>query len=113
MHSPLDKGLASHSSIFAWRTPWKQKPDVLWSMGLQRDTAEHAGTSQLQDGLMREGGAALTFAPKGIPLELRQERWAAGVLLPANKKREGEVFKELMSFHPEFHPFLAVLRGRR
>ena len=115
MHSPLDKGLARYSSILAWRIPWKQEPGALWPMGLQRDTAEHAGTSQLQDGLVREGGAALTFAPNGIPLELKQERWAAGVLLPANKrKREGEVFKELMSFiHPEFHPFLAVLRRRR
>ena len=23
---PLEKGLASHSSIFAWRIPWTQKP---------------------------------------------------------------------------------------
>ena len=58
------------------------------SMGLQRDTTEHTCTLQLQDGLVREGGAALPFAPNGIPLELKQERWAAGVLLPANKKKE-------------------------
>ena len=43
------------------------------SMELQRNTIEHASTSQLQGGLVREGGAALTFAPNGIPLELEQE----------------------------------------
>ena len=32
----LDKGMATHSSIFAWRIPWKEEPDGLKSMGLQR-----------------------------------------------------------------------------
>ena len=33
---PLEKGLATHSSILAWRIPWAGKPDRLQSMGLQR-----------------------------------------------------------------------------
>ena len=33
---PLDKGMATHSSILAWRIPWTEKPGGLWSMGLQR-----------------------------------------------------------------------------
>ena len=32
----LEKGLAIHSSILAWRIPWTQEPAVLQSMGLQR-----------------------------------------------------------------------------
>ena len=32
----LEKGLAIHSSILAWRIPWTQEPGVLQSMGLQR-----------------------------------------------------------------------------
>ena len=32
----LEKGMASHSSILAWRIPWTEKPDGLQSMGLQR-----------------------------------------------------------------------------
>ena len=32
----LEEGMATHSSILAWRIPWTEKPGVLWSMGLQR-----------------------------------------------------------------------------
>ena len=31
---PLEKGMATHSSILAWRIPWTEQPEV--SMGLQR-----------------------------------------------------------------------------
>ena len=33
---PLKKGVASHSSILAWRIPWTEKPGGLQSMGSQR-----------------------------------------------------------------------------
>ena len=33
---PLEKGMVTHFSIFAWRIPWTQEPVGLWSMGLQR-----------------------------------------------------------------------------
>ena len=33
---PLEKGIAIHSSILAWRTPWIEAPGRLQSMGLQR-----------------------------------------------------------------------------
>ena len=32
----LEKGMAAHSSILAWRTPWTEKPGGLQSMGSQR-----------------------------------------------------------------------------
>ena len=32
---PLEKGMATHSSILAWRIPWTEEPGGLWSMGLQ------------------------------------------------------------------------------
>ena len=32
---PLEKGMATHSSVLAWRTPWTEEPGGLWSMGLQ------------------------------------------------------------------------------
>ena len=31
----LEEGIATHSSILAWRIPWTEEPDVLQSMGLQ------------------------------------------------------------------------------
>ena len=33
---PLDKGMATHSSILAWEVPWTEEPGRLQSMGLQR-----------------------------------------------------------------------------
>ena len=33
---PLEKGMATHSSILAWRIIWTEEPDRLQSMGLQR-----------------------------------------------------------------------------
>ena len=33
---PLEKGMAMHSSILAWRIPWTKEPGGLQSMGSQR-----------------------------------------------------------------------------
>ena len=33
---PLEEGMAPHSSLLAWRTPWTEEPGGLQSMGSQR-----------------------------------------------------------------------------
>ena len=33
---PLEKEMATHSSILAWKIPWTEKPGRLQSMGSQR-----------------------------------------------------------------------------
>ena len=33
---PLEKGMAAHASILAWKIPWSEEPDRLQSMGSQR-----------------------------------------------------------------------------
>ena len=33
---PLEMGMATHSSILAWRIPWTDEPGGLQSMGSQR-----------------------------------------------------------------------------
>ena len=33
---PLEKDMATHSSILAWRIPRTEEPGGLWSMGSQR-----------------------------------------------------------------------------
>ena len=33
---PLEKGMAPHSSILAWRIPWTEEPGGLQSMGPQK-----------------------------------------------------------------------------
>ena len=32
----LEKEMATHPSILAWKIPWMEEPGRLWSMGLQR-----------------------------------------------------------------------------
>ena len=34
--NPLEEGMATHSSILAWRIPWTEEPGGLQSMGSQR-----------------------------------------------------------------------------
>ena len=34
--SPLEEGMATHSSILAWRIPWTKEPGGLHFIGLQR-----------------------------------------------------------------------------
>ena len=33
---PMEKGMATHSSVLAWRIPWTEEPGGLQSMGSQR-----------------------------------------------------------------------------
>ena len=35
---PLEKRMATHSSILPWRIPWTEEPGGLESMGLKRRT---------------------------------------------------------------------------
>ena len=48
---PLEKGMATHSSILVWRIPWTEEPGGLLSMGSQRvqhdwATSTHTGRKQ-------------------------------------------------------------------
>ena len=36
LEDPLEEGMATHSSILAWRIPWTEEPGGLQSMGWQR-----------------------------------------------------------------------------
>ena len=44
---PLEKEMATHSSILAWRIPWTEEPGGLQSMGSQHDLKELDTTWQL------------------------------------------------------------------
>ena len=45
---PLEKEMATHSSILAWRIPWKEEPGVLQSMGSQKYGNDLATKQQLK-----------------------------------------------------------------
>ena len=36
LEDPLEKGMATHSSVLAWRISWTEEPGGLQSVGLQR-----------------------------------------------------------------------------
>ena len=36
LEGPLEKEMATHSSILAWRIPWTEEPGKIQSMGSQR-----------------------------------------------------------------------------
>ena len=38
LEDPLEKEMATHSSIFAWEIPWTEEPGGQQSMGLQDQT---------------------------------------------------------------------------
>ena len=45
---PLEKGMAAHYSIPAWRIPWTEQPDGLQSMGRKEsDTTEQLTLSHI------------------------------------------------------------------
>ena len=45
---PLEKRIATHSSILAWKIPWTEEPGGLQSMGSQEsDTTEYVAHTQL------------------------------------------------------------------
>ena len=33
---PLEKEMATHTTILAWEIPWTEEPGELWSMGSQK-----------------------------------------------------------------------------
>ena len=49
----LEKGMATHSSILAWRSPWTEKPGGLQSMGSQRVRHNWTTFSSLQRRFMK------------------------------------------------------------
>ena len=42
---PLEKGMATHSRIFAWRIPWAEEPGGLLSMGSRKSWTQLSNNS--------------------------------------------------------------------
>ena len=45
--NPLEEGMATHSSILAWRIPGTEEPGSLQSVGSQRGPTEHTCLQRL------------------------------------------------------------------
>ena len=49
---PLEKEMATHSSILAWEIPWTEEPGRVQSMGLQRVRRDSATKQQQQNQIL-------------------------------------------------------------
>ena len=58
---PLEEGMATHSSILAWRIPWTEEPGGLQSWG-RKELDTNEATDHAHTGLLGQvGGAAKDF----------------------------------------------------
>ena len=54
---PLEKGMATYSSILAWRIPWTEEPGGLQSLGLKElDTTERLTHTHITQSLAHPVG---------------------------------------------------------
>ena len=77
--NPLEKGMATHSRILAWRIPWTEEPGKLQSMGSQR-TEHNWVTFTL----------CVISMPKGLTWWLRGKRILLQCRRPCFNLRVGE-----------------------
>ena len=66
---PLEKEMATHSSIIAWRIPWMEEPGGLQSMGSQR--VGHDWATSLTHSLTQTGGVWYWVQVINIKIELQ------------------------------------------
>ena len=57
---PLEKEMATHSSILAWKIPWTEEPGRLQSIGQQKFRQDQAHRLNAQYGTGRTWGMKLT-----------------------------------------------------
>ena len=77
---PLEKGMATHSSMFVWRIPWAEDPGRLQSMGFQRvrhnwatNTHTHTHTHTKPNPLCTQSKGLRTRRANGVSSRPRQE----------------------------------------
>ena len=64
----MKKGMATHSSILVWRTPWMEEPGGLQSMGSQRVGHDWATNTQRKKRQRAVKTSCLPFHPRGLHL---------------------------------------------
>ena len=61
--NPLEKRMATHSSILAWETPWTEEPGGLKSLGSQR-VGHTLVTKEQQKEEITEHACSFSLSPK-------------------------------------------------
>ena len=73
---PLDKGMAFHSSILAWRIPWIEEPDRLQFVGSQRVRNDWATNPHKRVNLRRATVDVACLSQSLSPVWLSATPWA-------------------------------------
>ena len=60
---PLEKEMATHSSILAWSIPWTEEPDRIQSMGSQRVRYDLATKQQRHGVKVSSATLLLSYCP--------------------------------------------------
>ena len=74
--NPLEKGMATHSNILAWRIPWTEEPGGLQSMGSQRighglATKQQQGQEQVSLSFRTQWGPSSQISDSFLPVATR------------------------------------------
>ena len=96
---PLEKEMATHSSILAWRIPWMEEPGRLQSMGSQR--VGHNWATSLQK--LQSIGRTDAEVEAPIPWPLDAKNWLIGKDPDAGKdwrqEEKGTTEDEMVGWH--------------
>ena len=82
----LEQGMATHSSVLAWKIPWTEEPGGLRPMGLQR--AEEAAWRPTDGGFGREGGRRGSLELKGHTNKKRKKPYLS-IIISVNTATSG------------------------
>ena len=85
---PLEKGMATHSRILAWRVPWTEEPAGLQSMGWQRVEQDWMTKHTAHKAFINN--TAMLVRPECLAaLKGRRRRWhPTPILLPGESHRQ-------------------------
>ena len=75
---PLEKEMATHSSILAWGIPWTEEPGGLQSLGLQR--VGHDGATSLSRPCF-SAAAASGYVASSSPSDQSPAAWNSELIL--------------------------------
>ena len=82
----LEKGMATHSSILAWRIPWTEKPGGLQTMGSQKSDTTERLTHNTQQRMLLNGLQMVQLVKNQLPIgDARDVR-----SIPASGRYPGE-----------------------
>ena len=82
---PLEKGMATHSSILAWRIPWTEKPGGLQTMGSQKSDTTERLTHNTQQRMLLNGLQMVQLVKNQLPIG--DARYA--FLIPGSRRSPG------------------------